>query len=68
MKFKVEKIVDNNDGTCVVYFDLNDDFKKEFVEIMDLDKWSDEFFSKFVHKGLEKLAEKEKKRLKELEA
>lgn len=52
----VQEIIDNEDGTANVIFDISDEFKEKFIKFYNLSEWSDDFFNKFVVDALTEYA------------
>ena len=52
MKFDVEEIIENDDGTATIIFDVDEEFKNNFITLMKIDEWDDEVFQKFISDGL----------------
>ena len=63
MKFKVEEIIENEDGSCAILFELSEEFKNKFIKLMELDEWNDDIFATFVYDSLHKLAEQKRKEM-----
>ena len=52
----VVKITDNEDNTCTVDFQYDEDFKKWFLESQGLKRWSTSRFEKVVRLAIEEYA------------
>jgi hypothetical protein len=51
-RLKISKIIDNENGTSTLYFDLDKDFVEWFKEREGLKRFSHKRFQKFVSKTL----------------
>ena len=49
---KIEKIVDNKDGTSTLMFDLDDEFIEWFKKNQGLKRFSHKRFSKFINEAI----------------
>lgn len=58
---KCVDIFDNDDGTSTVIFDANPEFQKKYMELYNLEEWSQEHFQKMVTEALEKMTKEFKK-------
>ena len=66
MTIKVLDIIDNEDGTGTVIFEVDDDFKEWFKKDQNLKKWSNKRFEKWVLNTLEYSIFQEEKKLKKI--
>ena len=44
----VLEVIENEDGTANVVFDISDEFKDDFVRLLNLSEWSDKKFEEYV--------------------
>jgi hypothetical protein len=51
-KLDIVEEIQNDDGTCTLVFDMDDDFQKWFKEIHGLKRWSNKRFQKVLHEAL----------------
>jgi len=54
---KVNNILENEDGTATVLFDVDDEFKSWFKKREGLTRWSNKRFQKVISKAICKYAE-----------
>ena len=52
-RFDLIEEIQNDDGTCNLVFDVDDEFKEWFKEWQGLKRWSSKRFQKFVIEALE---------------
>jgi len=51
-RFDLIEEIRNDDGTCNLVFDVDDEFKEWFKEWQGLKRWSDKRFQKVLHEAL----------------
>ncbi len=54
---KVAQIVDNNDGTSTINFDVSENFKKNLQESLGWTEWSDEKFNLLIDEAIKNYAD-----------
>ena len=54
---KVSQIVDNNDGTSTINFDVSEDFKKNLQESLGWTEWSDKKFNLLIDEAIKNYAD-----------
>lgn len=59
-ELKILEIVDNEDGSATVQFDVSDDFVVWFCEHHKIEKFDQELFQKWIIESLEPAIEKHK--------
>lgn len=52
-KLELEKIEDQPDGSAIMYFDIDDEFKDYFKETYGLQRFSKKRFEKFIIEAIE---------------
>ena len=57
---KILDIIDNDDDTCTMHVELDDEFKEWFKETQDLKRWSQKRFQYILIKAIAAIANKEK--------
>jgi hypothetical protein len=55
---KVSQIVDNEDGTSTINFDVSEEFKKNLQECLGWVEWSDEKFNLLVDEAIKNYADR----------
>jgi len=51
-RLKISKVIENDDGTSTLHFDLEEDFIEWFKEKEGLERFSHKRFAKFVNESL----------------
>lgn len=49
---RVAEIIDNQDDTCTIVFDVPDNFKRDFSKALKWNRWSDKKFNDLVGKAI----------------
>lgn len=55
---QIQNIIDNNDGTCTLIFNVEDELKEKLMQNFGWKKWSSKKFEKFFLEALHEEANK----------